>query len=47
MLFWYFRQLARGTKSLLWFGEEQKYKLLSCPLSPVCLVPKTVLQIKH
>jgi len=34
-------------KLVLWFGEGQKYEFLSCPLSPVCHVPKIVLQIKH
>ena len=36
-----------GQKVVLWFGEGQKYQFLSCPLPPVCLVPETVLQIKH
>ncbi len=36
-----------GQKVVLWFGEGQKYKFLSCPLPPVCPVPETVLQIKH
>jgi len=26
---------------------KQEFQLLSCLLSPVCRVPKTVLQIKH
>ena len=34
-------------KVVMWFSEEQKIILLSCPLCPVCLVPETVLQIKH
>jgi len=32
---------------VLWFSEEQKFQFLSCPLLSVCLVSKTVLQIKH
>jgi len=36
-----------GQKVVLWFGEGQKYQFLSCLLPPVCLVPETVLQIKH
>jgi len=39
--------LYMGQKVVLWFGEGQKYEFLSCSLSPVCLVPETVLQIKH
>jgi len=47
MLFWYFRQLVRGAKSCVWFGEGQKYEFLFCPLPPVCPTPEAVLQIKH
>jgi len=36
-----------GQKVVLWFGDEQKYQFLFCLLPPVCLVPETVLQIKH
>jgi len=37
---WYFKQLIRGTKVVLWFGEGQKYEFLSCPLPPVCVYLK-------
>jgi len=36
-----------GQKVVLWYGEGQKYQLLSCPLPPVCPVLERVLQIKH
>jgi len=32
---------------MLWFSEGQEFQFLSCHLPPVCLVLKSVLQIKH
>jgi hypothetical protein len=34
-------------QKVLWFGKGQKFQFLSCILPPICLVPKTVLQIEH